>query len=58
MGVVTLTLFPFAAQKAYKLHHKPWYYKKEYTVFRDDDPYAKVLEEDYKNFVPHKVPRF
>uniref|UniRef100_A0A1E1WYL4 Putative secreted protein n=1 Tax=Amblyomma aureolatum TaxID=187763 RepID=A0A1E1WYL4_9ACAR len=56
MGSMTIALAPFGIWAAYKIHKKPWHYRREYTVVRDDDPYAKVLEEAYKNFVPHKPP--
>nr|XP_054925506.1 uncharacterized protein LOC126528986 isoform X1 [Dermacentor andersoni] len=54
---VVLAMAPFAVRAAYLKHHRPWYYRKEYTVVRDDDPYAKVLEEAYKDFVPHPLPK-
>ncbi|XP_037571041.1 uncharacterized protein LOC119453114 [Dermacentor silvarum] len=54
---VVLAMTPFGLRAAYKTHHRPWYYRTEYTVIRDDDPYAKVLEEAYKDFVPHKLPK-
>ncbi|KAH8037047.1 hypothetical protein HPB51_008471 [Rhipicephalus microplus] len=55
--VVVLAVAPFGIRSAIKQHYKPWHYRTRYTVVRDDDPYAKVLEEAYKDFVPHKLPK-
>ncbi|KAL1483158.1 hypothetical protein MTO96_002225 [Rhipicephalus appendiculatus] len=55
--VVVLAVAPFGIRSAIKQHYKPWHYRTHYTVVRDDDPYAKVLEEAYKDFVPHKLPK-
>ncbi|KAK8756242.1 uncharacterized protein LOC144101029 [Amblyomma americanum] len=57
MAGVVSALAPFGIWCAYQIHIRPWYYRKEYTVVRAEDPYAKVLEEAYKDFVPHKLPK-
>ncbi|EEC15784.1 uncharacterized protein LOC8038247 [Ixodes scapularis] len=57
MGGVVLAVCPPALYSSYKLHCRTWHYRTEYTVVRDDDPYAQELRESFKDFVPHTVPK-
>uniref|UniRef100_A0A6M2E4K0 Uncharacterized protein n=1 Tax=Amblyomma tuberculatum TaxID=48802 RepID=A0A6M2E4K0_9ACAR len=56
MGTVATIMAPIGTWCAYQIHLRPWHYRREYTVIRDDEPYAQVLKEAYKSFVPHKPP--
>uniref|UniRef100_A0A131XM22 Putative secreted protein n=1 Tax=Hyalomma excavatum TaxID=257692 RepID=A0A131XM22_9ACAR len=56
-AAVVIALAPFGIKSAVDMSRRPWHYRTTYTVVRDDDPYAKVLEEAYKDFVPHKPPK-